>query len=169
MADESIEDPGAPSFDAAHFRQVLGHFATGVSVITTTLKGEPHGFTCQSFTSVSLDPPLVAFLPNVTSSTMPAIREAGIFCVNILNEDQETLCRSFASKDGDRWQGVGWMPGPTGSPILSDVLAWIDCRLEQEIEAGDHLIVIGRVVELKAVHRGRPLLFYRGGFGSFEA
>jgi len=157
------------TIDQAHFRQVLGHFATGVTVIAAHDEQGPIGFTCQSFMSLSLDPALVAFAPGKASSTWPRIRATGVFCANVLAEDQEDVCRVFASKGGDKFQGIGWRPGVTGSPVLADVLAWVEARIEAVHDAGDHEIVIGRVAELGVREAGHPLLFYRGGFGRFEA
>lgn len=156
------------TIDAAHYRMVLGHFATGVTIITAFDGGEPVGMAANSFTSVSLDPPLVLFCAAHSSSTWPRIRSAGAFCVNILTEDQEELSRLFATKGADRFNGVGWRPGPSGSPIIADVLAWIDCRIEAEHDAGDHVIVVGRVLAMDAARAGKPLVFYRGGYGRFE-
>lgn len=162
----------SPVFDDARFRQVLGHFCTGIAVITSLDGDAPVGFTAQSLTSVSLDPPLVSVCPAKTSSSWPRIRATGRFCANVLAEDQEALCRSFAApaaSGGDKFSGVGWTPSvATGSPVLTGALAWVDCELEAEHEAGDHLIVLGRVVDLGVAEEGRPLLFYRGGYGRFE-
>jgi len=156
-------------FDAARFRQVLGHFCTGVVVIAGIADGKPIGLTVQSFTSLSLDPPLVSFAVGRNSSTWPALRDAGVFSVNILAEDQEALCRTFATSGIDKFEGVGWRPGSTKSPLLNDVLGWVECRTEVEHDAGDHVLVIGRVVDLDVEREGKPLLFFRGGFGRFEA
>ena len=168
----SIDPPAfarAPKgIDEARFRQVLGHFATGVTVVTGIADGEPVGLAVNSFTSVSLEPPLVAFCVNLKSTSWPRLREAGTFCVNILAEDQEALSRAFAGRGPDRFMGVGWRPAPSGAPILGGVLAWMDCTVDAEHEAGDHLIVVGRVGELDLGREGRPLLFYRGGYGRFE-
>jgi 3-hydroxy-9,10-secoandrosta-1,3,5(10)-triene-9,17-dione monooxygenase reductase component len=111
----------------------------------------------------------VAFCVARLSSTWPQLRPAGIFCVNILAEDQEALSRAFAAHGPDRFSGVGWRPAPSGAPILAGALAWVDCAVEAEHEAGDHLIVVGRVRELDLDHEGRPLVFYRGGYGRFES
>ena len=126
------------------------------------------GLAVNSFTSVSLRPPLVAFCVARSSGTWPSLREAGTFCVNILAEDQEAISRVFATSGLDRVQGVGWRAAPSGAPVLAGVLAWIDCTVDAEYEAGDHLIVVGRVRELDLGHEGRPLVFYRGGYGRFE-
>lgn len=148
---------------------MLGHFATGVTVVTALAADRrPVGLAVNSFTSVSLDPALVAFCVSLESSSWPVVRAAGAFCVNILAEDQEAVSRTFARHGVDRFSGMGWKPAPSGAPILADVLAWVDCTIEAEHGAGDHLIVVGRVRELGLVHEGRPLVFYRGGYGRFE-
>ena len=166
---DDLAENAAPTFDSAHFRAVLGHFCTGVTIVTGLDGNEPVGLTCQSFLSLSLDPPLVAFSPGKSSTSWPRVESSGAFCVNILSEDQEDLGRVFARSGADKFRGVGWRTGETGSPILHDCLAWIDCRIEEQHDAGDHLIVVGRVMELSSGHSGKPLLFYRGGFGRFEA
>lgn len=156
-----------PAFDSAQFRQVLGHFPTGVTVVTAVHDGTPTGLAIGSFSSVSLDPPLVGFFPGTTSSSFPAIEASGAFCVNILGEDQEQLCRLFASKSDDKFVGVGWKPGVSGSPVLDGVLAWIDCEIESITPAGDHWFVLGRVLDLQVAGKGGPLIFFRGGYGRF--
>ena len=155
------------SFDSAKYRQVLGHFPTGVTVITAAPDGVPVGMAVGSFASVSLDPPLVAFFAGHGSASWPKIQAAGSFCVNILAEDQEGVCRRFASKDEDKFAGLGWKPAGSGSPLLDGVLAWIDCDIESVIEAGDHVCVMGHVRDLEVAHDGGPLLFFRGGYGRF--
>ncbi len=147
---------------------MLGHFATGVTVVTGIAGGSPIGLAVNSFTSVSLSPALVAFCVGVRSGSWPKLRTAGAFCINILAEDQEALSRAFAGHGADRFTGVGWRPAPSGAPVLSGALAWIDCALEAEHEAGDHVIVVGRVSELDLAQEGKPLVFYRGGYGRFE-
>ena len=164
-----VEATAAPSFDTAHFRSVLGHFCSGITIVTAVDDGEPVGLTCQSFCSVSLEPPLVAFAPSKSSTSWPRIQRTGVFCVNVLDEDQEEVCRVFATSGADKFRGVGWRPAETGSPILEDALAWVDCRIERQHDAGDHVIVVGRVLELASARSGRPLLFYRAGYGRFEA
>ena len=156
----------APSaiVDPAEYRRVLGHYATGVTVVAAIDAGEPVGMAVNSFTSVSLDPPLVAFFPAASSSTWPRIGSAGAFSVNVLSEGQHLLCRRFAGKDADRFAGVAWSSGPaTGSPLLQGALGWIDCRIEDVRPAGDHLAVFGRVLALGATP-GRPLLFHGGQY-----
>src|SRR5919201_592325 len=141
--------PASPAnVDSARFRQVLGHFVTGVTVITALDDGRPAGLAVNSFTSVSLDPPLVAFCAAKSSTTWPSIQRAGRFCVNILDDDQEDLSRLFATRGADKFAGLGWRKSFGGSPILADVLAWIDCVTDAEHEAGDHLIVVGKVLDV---------------------
>lgn len=168
-ADDLGPGKGVAGIDAARFRQVLGHFATGVTIVTTAAAGEPAGLSVNSFTSVSLDPPLVAFCVARGSATWPRIREAGHFCVNILSEDQEDLCRAFAVRGGrEKFRGVGWRPAESGAPIVAGALAWVDCTIEAEHDGGDHLLIVGRVADMGVAHEGRPLVFYRGGYGRFE-
>ncbi|MEU2788158.1 flavin reductase family protein [Streptomyces sp. NPDC007100] len=169
------EDERAP-LDPAVFRAVLGHFASGVTVVTAPAQGpadSPAGFACQSFASLSLDPPLVAFMVARTSTTWPRIARAGVFCVNVLGAGQEELCRAFAVSGADKFAGVTHTPAPvTGSPRLAGVPAWIDCAVQAVHTGGDHLIVVGRVAALgtdpDAAEAG-PLLFHRGTFGRFSA
>lgn len=164
--------PGGQAGGEARFRLVLGHFATGVTVVTGLagdgLAGdEPVGLAVNSFTSVSLEPPLVAFCVTRTSATWPRIRPRGRFCVNVLSAAQERVSRAFATRGTDRFQGLAWRPAPSGSPILGGVLAWIDCVIEREEEAGDHFLVMARVVDLGTEGGDGPLVFYRGGYGRF--
>ncbi|HEY6762284.1 MAG TPA: flavin reductase [Baekduia sp.] len=155
------------AFGAQTFRQVLGHYPTGVCVVTAMADGRPAGMAVGSFTSVSLDPPLVAFLPDRSSTSFPKIREARSFCVNVLGADQEGVCRALAAKGEDKFRDVAWAPGPSGSPVLDGAVAWIDCDLESVADAGDHYIVLGRVRALDVHHGSLPLLFFKGGYGSF--
>jgi flavin reductase (DIM6/NTAB) family NADH-FMN oxidoreductase RutF len=158
-----------PAFDSAKFRQVLGHFPTGVTVITAANDGVPVGMAVGSFASVSLEPPLVAFFPDRSSSSWPKIQTAGAFCVNMLGDDQEEVCRRFAMKGDDKFAGLGWSPAGSGSPLLDGVIAWIDCDIESVTDAGDHFFVLGRVRELEVGGHDRgPLVFFRGGYGRFE-
>jgi flavin reductase (DIM6/NTAB) family NADH-FMN oxidoreductase RutF len=151
--------------DQAAFRTVLGHYPTGVVVVTATGDDGPAGLAIGSFTSLSLDPPLILFCPGKTSTSWPRIEAAGAFCVNVLAEDQEQISRTFAGRGTDKFAGLGWRPaGATGSPVLAGVLAWIDCRIERIDEGGDHWIVVGRVLDLEVEREGRPLVFFRGGY-----
>ena len=155
------------TIDSSKFRQVLGHFATGVTVITAATDEGPVGLAVTSFASISLEPALVGFFPGRHSSSWPRIQGAGHFCVNLLGEEQEEVCRVFASKETDKFSGLGWSPGPTGAPILDGVIAWIDCDIDQVVETGDHYLAVGAVRDLAVAHDGPPLLFFRGGYGKY--
>lgn len=159
----------APGFDSATFRRVLGHYPTGVCVVTATdVDGQPVGMVVGSFTSVSLNPPLVAFLPGKTSQSWPRLAAIGRFCVNILAADQLPLCRQIAGPGPDKFAGIAHRVSAGGSPILDDVVAWIDCTLDAVHEAGDHYIVLGRVQALEVERPERPLLFFQGSYGAFS-
>ncbi|GAA5054355.1 flavin reductase family protein [Thermocatellispora tengchongensis] len=155
--------------DSRHFRNVLGRFATGVVAITAVDPdtGEPCGLAANSFTSVSLDPPLVAFCVAHTSTSWPRVRAAATHCVNVLGERQQRVCDQLAAKGGDKFAGLAWHDSPGGNPVIDGALAWIDCAIEAEHVAGDHVIVVARVHGLDAHADGGPLVFFRGGYGRF--
>jgi flavin reductase (DIM6/NTAB) family NADH-FMN oxidoreductase RutF/DNA-binding IclR family transcriptional regulator len=162
-----MDTPPAPP-DPMALRRILGHYPTGVTVVTTiAADGSPAGMTVGSFTSASLDPPLVAFFAARSAGTFQAIRTAGHFCINVLAADQEPLCRAFAIRGSTRFADVGWSPASSGAPILENVIAWIDCDLEKVHDAGDHCIALGRVRELDVTNPSLPLLFFQGGYGQF--
>ena len=150
---------------ADEFRQVLGHFCTGVTIITTVDESGPAGFACQSFAALSLDPPLVLFCVSRSSATWPRIERAGFFCANVLTAGQQELARVFGAKGADKFAGVPWSPSPSGAPVLAGVLTWVGCTVEAVHEAGDHHVVLGRVTELGDCGPQQPLLFYRGRYG----
>lgn len=155
--------PQAASVDPAHFRDVLGHFCSGITVLTAHVGGRPVGVTCQSFFSVSIDPPLVAVCVGRTSKTYPLIRSAKGFMVNVLDSSQDAISSAFARSGTDKWAGVAWSRGgAAGHPVIDGVHAAVDCRIESEFGAGDHFLVIARVQRLWARSDGDPLLFYRG-------
>jgi 3-hydroxy-9,10-secoandrosta-1,3,5(10)-triene-9,17-dione monooxygenase reductase component len=158
------EDP-PQIVDPQMMREVLGHFASGVTVITALTDDGPIGFTCQSFSSLSLDPPLVAFAPARTSRTWARLREIGQFCVNVLAEGQDAFSQKFAQSGPDKFEGVPWALSPHGNPVLEDVVAWIDGRLWAEYDGGDHTIAVARVLDLGADPDRRPLLYHRGSYG----
>jgi 3-hydroxy-9,10-secoandrosta-1,3,5(10)-triene-9,17-dione monooxygenase reductase component len=161
MADE----PGATLPHSENFRRVLGRLPTGVVVITGGDPAHPSGLVCGAFMSVSLEPPLVAVAPQKTSTSWPAIAESGKFCANVLSHEQEDMARHFAVSGGDKFAGVSWTPAPaTGSPLLDGVAAWIDCTVHQVIEAGDHWLVLGEVLELSVHHSDGALVFHGGAF-----
>jgi 3-hydroxy-9,10-secoandrosta-1,3,5(10)-triene-9,17-dione monooxygenase reductase component len=149
--------------DKVAFRKVLGRFCSGVTIVTALDVNAPVGMTCQSFFSLSLEPPLIVFSPSRGSGTYRKIQSAGAFCINVLAEDQLELCRRFGSPGDDRWRDVKWWRAGTGSPVLAGCHAWIDCQIEAEHEGGDHFIVVGRVVGIGDTD-ARPLLFYQGQF-----
>ncbi len=149
-------------------RHVLGHFCTGIAVITAHDGVNPVGFTCQSITSVSLEPPYISFCPSNTSTSWPIIRDVGTLCVNILAAEQADVCARFATRSVDKFAGVPWNPGANGAPVLNGTLASVEADIEFEHPAGDHSIVVARVTGLWAHEERRPLLFYRGGYGGFE-
>lgn len=175
------EDERAP-IPQAEFRRVLGNFASGVAVVTAPATAAdpqvtagdspgpaaptPAGFACQSFSSLSLDPPLIAFMVGRTSTTWPRIARAGAFCVNVLSAGQGELCRAFAVSGADKFAGVSYDAAPvSGSPRLAGTLAWIDCTIHAVHTGGDHLIVVGRVDALGASEGDEaPLLFHKGRF-----
>ena len=151
--------------DPQVLREVMGHFASGVTVVTALTADGPAGFTCQSFSSLSLDPPLVAFAPARTSLTWPALRAIGRFCVNVLAEGQDDVSQNFARSGADKFAGVRLSPSAHGSPVLDDVDAWSDGELWAGYDGGDHSIVVARVLDLGADPDRRPLLFHRGAYG----
>ncbi|WP_079165741.1 flavin reductase family protein [Streptomyces sp. NRRL S-31] len=164
----SIKAP--PSIDFAHFRRVLGHFPTGVVVITAIADGEPVGFAVGSFASVSLDPPMVGFFPGKSSTSWPLIQRAGSFVVNVLGDHQQDLCRAFASSGGDKFKGIRWHRASNGAPVLQDVIAWIECDINTVSDAGDHWFVLSRVHDLAvSTSTEGPLLFFQGRYARVDA
>ncbi|GAC1611845.1 MAG: flavin reductase family protein [Mycobacteriales bacterium] len=147
----------------ADLRRVLGSFATGVVVVTAEDAGGPAGFACQSFSSVSLEPPLVLFCPAHTSSSWPRIADTGRFVANVLAADQREVCARFAAGGVDKFVGVDWSPTEWG-PAIEGVLAQVMCTVEDVHCAGDHDIVVGHVQRLVTPRDDRPLLFFRGGY-----
>lgn len=166
-APESTQEP-ATGIDGTRFRRVMSRFATGVVAITAVepATGRPTGLAANSFTSVSLDPPLVGFCVAHTSTTWPRLRGADRLCVNILGGHQLEVCEQMAAKGGDKFDGIGWTGTPDGAPLIDGALAWIECSVEQEHVAGDHLIVVARVHALDEHHDGAPLVFYNGTYNA---
>lgn len=154
------------------FREVLSRFCSGVTVVTSMSGGEPVGMTCQSFSSVSLDPPLVMFIPAKTSRAWPLIQRAGNFCVNFLAADQTDVSNQMAGRGIDpatglatsKFAGIAWSPSKTGAPLLDGVVGFVDCTVHAVHEAGDHYVVIGRVRDLGVTDVHDPLLFYQGKY-----
>ncbi|MHA6160708.1 flavin reductase family protein [Pseudomonas sichuanensis] len=159
------------AIEPSHFREALGHYASGITVITSLIDGEPLGFTCQSFYSVSMSPPLVSFSVMASSASYPGIRQAGRFAVNILSGEQVGISDQFARKGTDKWHGVQWQASPLGNPVIAGSLHWLDCQIHAEHAAGDHLIVIGEVKALK-LHEAsatQPLLYFKGNYCNLAA
>ncbi|WP_225828300.1 flavin reductase family protein [Streptomyces naphthomycinicus] len=151
------------------FRSVMGHFCTGVTVITGMGAEAPTGFTCQAFSSLSLDPPRVVLCVSRTSVSWPAISGGAFFCVNVLAQQQHALSDRFARSGGDKFHGVDWDMSPDGVPRLAGASAWIDCRVHTEHDGGDHLVVIGDVRRLDAPAETRPpLLYHRGRYARLD-
>jgi 3-hydroxy-9,10-secoandrosta-1,3,5(10)-triene-9,17-dione monooxygenase reductase component len=167
--DVAVPDDPEALAEARRFRDVLGRFASGVTVVTTISNDEPVGMTCQSFSSVSLEPPLVLFLPAKSSRSWPLIQRSGKFCVNFLAADQAGLSNTMASRGVDKFADVKWTPAArTGSPMLEGALAHLDCTIHTVHEAGDHYVVIGRVLDLALRGPEQPLLFYRGKYATTD-
>ncbi len=167
---EHYSDMGGSPFDRTWFRQVLGQYPTGVCVVTAiTAAGDRAGMVVGSFTSVSLDPPMVAFFPSTTSQTWPELASCEQFCVNVLAADQEAVARQFAQAPMDaRFDGVGTRSTPSGAPLIEGAVAWIECSPALVQEAGDHFLVLADVTALGIENGKLPLLFFRGGYGSFS-
>ncbi|MEX2518299.1 MAG: flavin reductase family protein [Paracoccaceae bacterium] len=152
--------------DRLALREAFGAFMTGVTIVTTIDEdGAPVGLTANAFTSVSLEPPLLLVCISSHSQSLPALLAFGGFAVNILAEGQEPLSTRFSRRESDRFAGVDWRPGPAGSPILDGVCGWFDCRIHDQVEAGDHEVLIGQVIGFDHPG-GAPLGFSRGGYFS---
>lgn len=154
------------TIDPATFRAVLGRFASGVTVVTVRdADGRDHGMTVSAFCSVSLEPPLVLACIDRTATLLPSLGAGTAYAINVLSESQEALSRRFAAEMDDRFDGVGYTRGPSGSPLLDDTLAYLECRVEARVDAGDHVVVIGRVENTHVNEDAAPLLYYRSGYG----
>lgn len=148
------------------FREALGHYASGITIISSHVDGEPIGFTCQSFYSVSMSPPLVSFSVMSSSASYPKIRQAGRFAVNILSGEQVDISNQFARRGTDKWHSVEWQESPLGNPVIVGSLHWLDCEIHAEHAAGDHMIVIGEVkaLNLQEAVATQPLLYFKGQY-----
>lgn len=154
------------AIDQAHYRTVLGHLPTGVTVVAGLDGEDPVGLAIGSFFSLSIDPPLVGFCVGKSSNSWQRMVDGGSFCVNVLAADQEDVCRVFATSAEDKFASIGWQPAGSGSPRLDDVLAWIDCDLHEVHDGGDHHIVVGAVREMDTGTERDPLVFFRGGYAA---
>ena len=145
-------------------RRVLGHFATGVTVITTKDKGgKPYGLTANAFSSLSLDPPLALICIDKSVQCYAYFEESGLFAVNVLSENQEEIARRFATKGIEKFAGIKWRRGKTGLPLLDGAIAHVECEIVQTYEGGDHTIFVGRIVDA-ATSGDRPLIFFKGKY-----
>ncbi len=155
------------TIDPADFRKVLGNYPTGVCVITALNEGKPAGMVVGTFTSVSLDPPLVGFFPDKSSSSWPLIEKAGHFCVNVMGSDQQDVCRSVSAKGEAKFVGVEYAVSDHNLPVIANSIASIECELYSVTEAGDHWFVLGRVLRMETVREDDPMLFHLGRYGGF--
>lgn len=155
------------TIDPADFRKVLGSYPTGVCVVTALDSGRIAGMVVGSFTSVSLDPPLVGFFPDKSSTSWPLIEKAGRFCVNVMGSDQQDVCRSASARGEAKFVGVEYAISDHELPVIAGSIATIECRLHSVTEAGDHWFVMGEVLRLEAPREDDPMLFHRGRYGGF--
>lgn len=151
------------SLDIAHFKEVVGHYVTGVVVITATTSDGPAGFTCQTFGSLSLEPILVSFSAKTTGESWSRVQDADSVGISILSSEQEAIARVFSTTGIDKFAGVGWTAGPRGTPLLDGAIAHLEGQLLSRTTQGDHDIVVAGV-DFVASHPGAPLAYYRGGF-----
>ncbi|MEV6259586.1 flavin reductase family protein [Streptomyces sp. NPDC051784] len=151
------------------FRDILGRFTTGVVLITAGTAEGPKGMAVNSFTSVSLDPPLIALCAADTSATWPAIRSTGSFAVTILGDGHAELCRLFSAKGVDRFAGGDWTTTRAGHPIPADGLGWLDCRISTVHPAGDHELVLAEALDGSLTDQAGPLVFHAGRFTALAA
>lgn len=168
----AMEQSYVSSIDSPSLRYALGRFASGITVITGMVDDIPTGFTCQSFYSVSLNPPLVSFCVMKTSKSWPGIRLSGRFTVNVLAEEQQAVSDAFAKSGSDKWKHVDWATYPSGKAIITETLMWLDCSLYSEHELGDHFLVIGKVEEMSPVDWDRqrnPLIYFGGQYRQLQS
>jgi flavin reductase (DIM6/NTAB) family NADH-FMN oxidoreductase RutF len=154
--------------DPGLFREVMGHYPTGVAVVTGRADdGELLAMVVGTFSSVSLDPPLVSFMPMKTSKTFARLQQCSSLCINILGGEQEELVSAIARRWENKFEGIDWFPSPSGDPVLADSVAWIDTRIAETVDAGDHWIALCAVSDMAVPNPVAPLIFFQGGYGSF--
>lgn len=156
--------PAGTTVSGDRFRAVLGHVPTSVAVIAGVVDRQPRGLSVGTFVPVSLVPPLVGFFVDTSSTSWPPIARVGAFAVSVLSAEQADLSRKFAVPNTDKFAGVSWHPAPSGHPVIAGSVAWVDCELGSQTEAGDHVFVLGRVLDLGVETGGVPLLHHRGGY-----
>ncbi|QCU77107.1 flavin reductase [Citricoccus sp. SGAir0253] len=166
MSDTTLDTP--TTFDPRAFRDVLGHYPTGVVVVTAMVDAAPVGMVVGTFSSVSLEPPLVSFMPMTSSSSYAKLRAADRVCISVFAHDQLQACRTLASKDPEKFDKVEWTPSAAGAPMIADAVAHIHGRIEREVEAGDHYITLVAVDDVAVNRPVTPLLFFQGGYGGFS-
>lgn len=155
--------------DLQYLRHVMGHFATGVTVITTQDKNAiPFGLTANAFTSLSLDPPLALICVDKKAQCYSCFDESKMFAINMLHEEQEELSRRFATKGADKFAGIGWHRSKNGFVLIDRAIGHIECRIVERHDGGDHTIYVGEIVGA-AVAEGRPLLFFKGKYHRLPA
>jgi len=167
MAVAAETNPARPP-DPRAFRDALSRYATGVAFITAASDGEPAGLIVNSFTSVSLEPPLVSFCPSRTSLTWSRMRRAGRFGVNVLGQHHERYVARATPAGADRFTGLEWQAGRNGTPLLADAIASLECEIVAEHPTGDHWIVVGRVQNFHLSPIEDPLIFFAGAFGALQ-
>lgn len=155
--------------DPGDLRKVYGCFPSGVTAVCAEIDGVPVGMAASSFTSVSLEPPLILVCADNGSSTWARLREASRLGVSILSAEQAVACRQLASRDGDRFASLGWTSTPDGALFVEGASAWLDCALVQEVPAGDHHIALLRIVALEADPTIEPLVFHASRFARLAA
>jgi 3-hydroxy-9,10-secoandrosta-1,3,5(10)-triene-9,17-dione monooxygenase reductase component len=151
------------SFDNAHCKEVLGHYVTGIVIVTAMTPEGPAGFTCQTFGSLSVDSALVFFAATSTSPSWQRVRQVGVVGINILRDDQEPLARGFAVSGVDKFAGVPWIAAPNGSPFLEGSLAYLEGTIREVTNHGDHDIIVAEL-DFASTEPGGPLVYYRGGY-----
>mgnify|MGYP001183946724 FL=1 len=150
------------------FRVTMSQFCTGVVIATACQDDQPVGLTLQSFVSISLEPLLVAISPAKSSVSWPKIRDSGRFCINILAQDQQSICEAMSKSGKDKFLNIDWKLNERRLPSFPGSIATIDCEIDAEHDAGDHTIVIGRVLEFDLMNEDKePLVFFRGQYGTF--
>lgn len=156
-----------PQIDPAVYREAMGHYPTGVAVVTGFHEGQPIGMVVGTFTAVSMEPPLVAFMPQKSSGTYALLARSASYCINVVAADQLDLCRTMAGRGEDKFSHVSWTTSEYGAPQLADAVAHVHCRPSQEVEAGDHWIVLCSVEAMEVTRPVTPLLFFQGAYGQF--
>jgi 3-hydroxy-9,10-secoandrosta-1,3,5(10)-triene-9,17-dione monooxygenase reductase component len=154
--------------DPRHFRDALSHFCSGITILAAIVDSVPVGLTCQSFFSVSLEPPLVAIAVSKSSTSFPKVRGAPVFSITVLAQSQEHISSAFAHSGTDKWQGITWQPGTFGAPLIDGSLAWLACSVRDVVDAGDHVLVLANVLDLNYEPNAQPLLYFRSEYRNLD-